>query len=145
MDRKGSLSVDLLFATFILLIIIGYTSTLISDRYNMVNDSRELVEARSLAESIAGAIDQVYAGGEGHTIKIKTPARINNYSYNVVVDSSGVLVKVGNRRGLAYLVPKKFSSDPTSLKSSTITLLPGKEYFVMNKREGNGENWIVIS
>lgn len=145
MDHQGTISVDLLFATFIFLIILGYTSTLISDRFNTVDRSEELVEARSLAENIAGAINQAYAGGDGHVIKIKMPVKINkDDTYHVEVNSSGVLVILESRRGLAYVIPEKFSSTYNTLESSTIILNPGKEYVVMNKREGKGDNWIVI-
>lgn len=145
MDHEGILSVDLLLATFLLLIIILSTSTLIIDRFNMVDDSQKLAEARSLAENIVGAINQAYAGGEGHVIKIKTPAHINKITnYQVLVNSSGVLVKLENRMGLAYFIPTKISSSPDDLQCSTITLSPAKEYVIMNKREVDGENWIVI-
>ena len=145
MDEQGTVSVDLLFAAFIFLIILGYTSTLILDRFNTVDRSQELVEARSLAENIAGAINQAYAGGNGHVIKIRTPDRINNDDkYHVEVNSSGVLVVLEDRRGLAYIIPQKFSKTYDNLQSSTIILSPAKEYVIINKREGKGDNWIVI-
>lgn len=145
MDSQGTISIDLLFATFMVLIMLGVMSALVSDRFNMVDESKELVEARSLAESIAGNINQVYAGGNGHIIKIKMPPQINNNSnYRVVVNSSGVLVRLEGRRGLSYITPDKLSSSLTPLESSTITLFPARNYVIINTQEGNGENWIVI-
>ncbi len=145
MDFKGSLSVDLFFATFMILIMLFYMSNLIMDKYNTAEESRELVEARNLAEYVACNIDQVYAGGNGHIAKINLPTQINQASYyKVTVDSSGVLVSIGGRKGLAYMVPKKISDSSLFLKNSTVTLLPGKNYIIINKKEGNGDNWIVI-
>lgn len=145
MDHQGTLSIDLLFTTFMVLIIIGYTSTLISDRFDTVDSSQELVEARSLAENIAGAINQAYAGGDGHTIKITMPAQINkNNYYIVIVNPSGVVVDLKGRKGLAYIIPEKISATETVLESSEVTLIPGKNYVIMNKKEGKEDNWIVI-
>lgn len=145
MDQHGTISIALLLTTFIFLLIIGYTTTLISDRFTAVDQSRELVEARSLAENIANSINQAYSGGNGHRVKIKMPAQIqHNYTYHVQVNSTGVLVIFGNRMGIAYIIPKKFSSTYNNLKSSEISLEPGNEYVIINKRDENEENWIVI-
>lgn len=145
MDHQGSLSIDLLFTTFIFLIIIGYTATLISDRFNTVDSSKELVEARSLAENIANAINQAYTGGDGHRIKIRMPNQINkDNTYHVEVNSEGVMVVLKDRRGLAYIIPQKFSHTYNTLQNSKIRLDPAMEYVIINKREGMGDNWIVI-
>lgn len=145
MDKHGTLSVDLLFATFIFLLIIGSTVNLISDRFSMVDNSKELAEARSLSEKVAGTIDQVYAGGTGHKIRIHMPNSINkDFSYTVEVNSTGVLVKLNGRRGLAYIIPNKISNDIDMSNSTTVTLCPGRNYEIINKKEDKGENWIVI-
>ena len=145
MESNGTFSIDLLFATFIFLIIIGSTIALISDRFSIVDDSKELVEARSLAENIAGTIDQVYAGGDGHKIRIHMPNSINKDSkYAVDVNSSGVLVNLNGKMGLAYMVPKKISNKIDVLNDTTVTLYPGQNYDIINKKEDKGDNWIII-
>lgn len=145
MDKGGSLSVDLLFASFIILIILVNTSNLISDRFDRVDESKELAEARSLAENLAGTVNQVYAGGNGHKIRITLPNNLNkNNHYHVKVNSSGVLVDLDGRKGLAFIIPEKISKNGKILESSTITLSPGNTYQVINKRDESGNNWIVI-
>ncbi len=62
----------------------------------------------------------------------------------MTVNSSGVLVKLAGRQGLAYIVPNKISNKIYVLSSSTITLYPGKNYDIINKKEDKGDNWIVI-
>lgn len=144
MESQGIISVDLLIATFMVMIMVGIMSFLILDRFNMADETQELAEARSLAENIAEAINQAYAGGNGHTIKITTPPQLNNNrNYKIMVNSSGVLVKMGGRRGIAHVIPDKISSSK-SPKKFQITLLPGRNYVIVNKREGNGENLIYI-
>ena len=145
MDCIGSLSVDFIFATFMVLIMMGGISNLTMDRFNMVDESKELVEARSLAECIAGSVDQVYAGGNGHYIIVSTPPMLGkNSNYHILVNSSGVMVRLEGRRGLANIVPEMISDNPTTLKSSNVILLPSRNYIILNKLDGNGENWIVI-
>jgi hypothetical protein len=145
MDTRGTLAIDLMFATFMILIMVGTMSFLALDRFNMVDESQDLVEARSLADNIAGALNQAYAGGDGHLIEINMPAQINHdNNYIVYVNSSGVLVRSEGRRGFAYSIPEKISASITSLKSSTVTMFPSKKYIFINKKDGNGENWIVI-
>lgn len=145
MDHHGSLSIDLLFTTIIFLIILGYAATLISDRFNTVDSSKELIEARSLAENVASAINRAYAGGDGHRIKIRMPDQINkDKTYHVEVNPSVVIIVLKNRRGLAYVIPQKFSPTYNTLQSSPIRLDPAKEYVIINKKEGKGDNWIVI-
>lgn len=103
------------------------------------------LKARSLAENIAGTINQVYAGGDGHKIRIYMPNNINkDFKYSVMVNSSGVLVKLDGRRGLAYIVPNKITNKLNAMNSSTVTLSPGKNYDIINKKEDKGDNWIVI-
>lgn len=144
MESQGIISVDLLLATFMIMIMMGIMSFLILDRFNMADETQELAEARSLAENVAEAINQAYAGGNGHTIKITTPPQLNNNSnYKITVNSSGVLVKLGGRKGIAYVIPDKISSSK-SPKKSQITLLPGRNYVIVNKKEENGENQIYI-
>ncbi|HTX61158.1 MAG TPA: hypothetical protein VMC48_02510 [Methanobacterium sp.] len=111
----------------------------------MVDESDELSEARSLAEYIAGSVNQVYAGGNGHKIKISIPYQLNkNHNYEVKVNGSGVLIDLNGRKGLAYIIPEKISADENNLKNSTIILYPGNSYYIINKKEGKGDNWIVI-
>jgi hypothetical protein len=134
-----------MFATFIILIVLVNTSYIISDRFNLADESKELAEARCLAENIAGSINQVYAGGNGHKISIQLPSFLNkNNNYVVKVNSSGVLVDLDGRKGLAYIIPEKISKSSNVLESSTITLLPGNKYEIINKKDDSGNNWIVI-
>lgn len=142
-DEGGNLTVDFMFSILLLVVVLGSLTSLVSERLDMVEETHELAQSRSLVESIAGAINQVYAGGEGHHIRIHTPPHINNQEYRVTVNSSGVFIKLQGRRGWALTAPGKFSPS-ISLESSTITLLPDTDYIILNVKDGNGNHWIVI-
>jgi hypothetical protein len=145
MNQKGSLSIDLLFATFIFLVIMVTTFNLISERFELVDDAKDLAESRSLAETIAGAINQVYAGGNGHTVTLNMPYHLNKISnYKVSVNNSGVMVDLDGRKGLAHIVPDMISNKPKPVNSSTAILKPGYRYVIYNKKDGSGVNWIII-
>lgn len=140
------MSADLLFATLMMIIVMGYTATIASDRFDMVSESQRLAEARSLAENVAGAINQVYAGGEGHTIKIKMPPSLNNdSSYQLQVNSSGVWVMPRYRTGLAYTVPKNIYFYYDSRKILNFYLYPNREYMITNVKDGGGENCVEVT
>ena len=143
MELQGTFSIDLLFSTLMILIVIGWASSLATDRIGLVDTSQEVIEARGLAENIARTVNQVYSGGNGHGIKIYTPTQICNRDYQIIINSSSVLVKIGNRRGLAYIVPRKISGSYI-LKNSQIVLYPGRCYNIVNIADGTGQYWIVI-
>lgn len=143
MDCRGALSVDFLFSVMMVIMVMGSLSTIISERVDMAEQSDELLNARMLAEYIAGAIDQTYSGGNGHGIRVVTPSQIGGKHYLVTVNSSGVFIKIGGREGQAHLVPQKISGS-LSLNSSDVTLLPGRTYYILNKKSEDGNSWIVI-
>jgi hypothetical protein len=139
----GNLTVDFMFSIFLLLLVLASLTSLIWERLDMVEGSQELAQSRILLENIAGTINQVYAGGEGHSIRIHMPPHINQKEYQVTVNSSGVFMKLEGRRGWALMAPEKFSRD-ISLKNSAVTLLPDHEYLILNLKDGSGYSWIVI-
>lgn len=143
MDNRGALTIDLIFSIFILLIVLSSISSLISDRMSTAGDLQELAEGRSLADTIAGDINQVYAGGEGHQLRITTPPSIRDQSYEIFIDSSGVYIEFSGRKGLSHIIPDKISSS-SSLNQSTATLLPDRDYLIRNVLDRHGQNWIVI-
>lgn len=142
-EEYGNLSVDFMFSIFLFLLILGGLTFLIADRYDMVEGTQELAQSKNIVEEIAYTINQVYSGGEGHSISLYLPPNINNKEYKVTVNSTGVIIKLEGRRGWALIVPKRFSNT-ISLESSTINMLPGRNYQVLNMKDENGFNWIVI-
>jgi hypothetical protein len=143
MDCYGALSIDFLLSILMVMVVMGSLSTIVSNGLDMAEQSDELVNARMLAEYVAGAIDQTYSGGNGHGIRIVTPPEIGGKYYKVTVNSSGVFIKIGGKDGQAHLVPQKISGT-ISLISSDVTLLPGRTYFILNIKDEDGYSWIVI-
>lgn len=143
-DNHGALSVDFIFSIFLFLIVLSSISSIISDRMTTSHDLQELAQARALADEVAIDINQVYAGGDGHSMKISTPPSINNQDYKIFIDSSGVYIEFSGRKGLSHIVPEKISSSP-SFNDSTVTLSPERNYLITSLVDKNGQNWIVIT
>lgn len=143
-EECGNLSVDFLFSIFLFLLLMGGLTFLIADRYDMVEGTQELAQSRSILENIAFTINQVYAGGEGHSIRVQLPPNINKKEYMVTVNSTGVIIKLQGKKGWAIVAPQRFSAGILG-ESSTITMLPGRNYIVLNMKDDNGFNWIIIN
>lgn len=142
-EECGNLSVDFLFSIFLFFLLMGGLTFLIADRYGMVEETQELAQSRSILDNIAFTINQVYSGGEGHSIRVQLPANINNKEYTITVNSTGVIIKLQGKKGWAIVAPQRFSSSILG-ESSTITMLSGRSYIVLNMKDDNGFNWIVI-
>ncbi len=144
MDSRGIMTVDLMFATLLIVILSGSIITVISDRIDATSQTEELGKARMIAESVAEAINKAYSGGNGHLETISLANNIKDKNYYINVNSSGVYVTVGGMTGKSYIVPKKFSNS-NLLDEAQITLHNGANYTIKNVNSSDGSNWIVIT
>lgn len=138
MDSRGQLSADLIFATLLIIIIMGSLVTIIADRMETVTTTEELGNARMIAENVAEAVNKVYAGGNGHSLTITLPADINGQDYTVDVNANGVFVTINGKTGKAYTAAKRIT-----LASPMVN---GQNYTITNVKNKNTEEyWIVIT
>ena len=144
MDNQGVMTVDLIFATLLIIIIAGSIVTVISDRMNDVSQAEELTKARMTADNLAEAVNKVYSGGTGHSVTVKLPENITDKKYYVKVNSSGVYVIIEGMIGKAYVVPKKISNS-YSLQETPVLMQGGATYEITNVNGSSGYNWIVIT
>lgn len=144
MENRGVMTVDLIFATLLIIVIAGSIITVVSDRTNSVSQTEELSKARMTADNVAEAINKVYSGGTGHSANISLPENITNKEYCVNVNSSGVYVKIGGMIGQAHIIPKKVSNSYL-LDESEINMQCGSTYSIKNVNGSDGYNWIVIT
>ena len=144
MDSRGVMTVDLIFATLLIIILAGSIITVISDRMDTASQTEELGKARMMAESVAEAINQVYSSGTGHSQLISLPSNITNKNYYINVNSSGVYVTIDGMTGKAYIAPQKISTS-YSLHETHIIMHNGASYIITNVNGSDGYNWIVIT
>lgn len=144
MDSYGAVTVDLIFATLIILIVAVGVIAIASERTDAAEEA-EFGTARMLAENVAEAINKVYAGGSGHMTNITLPCSIGNRTnYNITVNSSGVYIRIDGKIGKAYIAPKGISKNPIIPTNINVTMLPGNTYTIRNVYYDHS-NWIVIT
>ncbi|MGB9937159.1 MAG: hypothetical protein ACPK7O_05515 [Methanobacterium sp.] len=143
MDKRGIITVDLIFASLVLLIIIGSLLTVVSQRMDGFSNTEKLGKARMTAESTAESINKVYAGDNGHQITLNLPDKIANSNYNIKINSSGVFVFIDGMMGKSFINPQKISSD-CKLNEESVIMHGNHNYIIKNMKGSDGNNWIVI-
>lgn len=136
---RGSMSVDLTFATLVMLLMLTSLTGLIDDRMHGADDAKELGNARMIIENVAETVDSVYAGGSGHSAVITLPPSVNGKNYMVTLKSSGAFIDVGGLRGKACMVPKAIAG-----ANSEFEMHPQRTYNISNVKKGKDQNEIVI-
>ncbi|WP_414468937.1 hypothetical protein [Methanobacterium sp. ACI-7] len=143
MDKRGIITVDLIFATLVILLVSGGLLTVVSERMDGVSNTEKLGNARMTAESVAESINKVYSGGNGHQITLNLPDKISNSTYEIKVNSSGVFVLIDGMIGKSYINPKKITSD-YRLDEQNVLMYGNRNYVIKNVQDIDGNNWIVI-
>lgn len=144
MDSRGIITSDLIFASILILVVIGSIASIITERTDAVSKTEETGKARMVAENVAEVINKVYSGGNGHSANICLPANITDKNYEIKVNSSGVFVLIDGMIGKAYIAPKKFSNNEL-FKETNICMHNNENYLIKNVADANGNNWIVIT
>lgn len=144
MDDHGIMTVDLIFATLLVIVIAGSLITVVSDRMDAASQIEKVSKARMTADNVAEAINKVYSGGTGHSTTISLPSNITDKEYYINVNSSGIYVTVDGMIGKSYITPKKISNS-YQLDESQINMHCGSTYTIQNVNGSDGYNWIVIT
>jgi hypothetical protein len=141
MDKSGWVSIDFMIAFMIIILTIPSVTAIISDRFDTVNSVREITEAKILEENVAGIIEMVYSGGIGCSYTLKMPSKIENKSYSLKIDQSGVHVMFMNNIGTSFMTPMKITDGKYY---SNIILEPDVTYNISNIKFGDNYNGIII-
>lgn len=144
MDSRGIIASDLIFASILILMVIGSILTIVTERVDAVSKTEETGKARIIAENIAEAINKVYSGGNGHSANISLPANITDKNYEIKVNSSGVFVLIDGMIGKAHVAPKKFSNNDL-FEEKNIYMHNNRKYSLKNVVDAHGNSWIVIN
>ncbi|MBU4535615.1 MAG: hypothetical protein KKF16_07305 [Euryarchaeota archaeon] len=141
MDEEGHLSVEFII-TILVMILMGMGMVdIVSERMDLAYEAEKLSEARFLAEKVASNINKVNSAGNGHEIKITLPEKVGKSSYLLWVNSSGVYVEQGGRKGKAVIYPVNIWFNASY--GPGYRMMPGKTYRLLNKMN-NGKTVIYI-
>ncbi|MGZ7096722.1 MAG: hypothetical protein ACXVHU_09655 [Methanobacterium sp.] len=143
-DNRGIITVELIFASIIILIIIAGIISVISERMDAVTSTDELGKARMTSENVAEAINKVYSGGNGQSITFNLPANISDESYYIRVNSSGVYIFIDGMIGKSFINPRKITYSDKLIESN-VYMNRNRSYLIKNVKDSGGNSWIVIS
>lgn len=120
MDNKGFISIEYLFALFIIVIIASgmlfFTSASLSSSFN-IEDS---VSHRLILDSVANQISQVNSNGEGYSKVITLPS--DRGYYELTVDNNRLIMEYDGKKGETFL--------PLLNTDSKYKLISGRSYTV---------------
>jgi len=124
MNERGQLSVDFLFATFILLVVVGSMVAIISQTTDTTTSST-FARADSLSHTIARSINEVYTNGPGNAINITLPG---DFNYTVEIVAGYVKVNFNGKSSMVAFIP-------TASKVNLVTMHPNETYTIYNDNE----------
>lgn len=102
MDIKGVVSIDFIFASLMILIIIPSVVSIAEVRMGTAESVEQIVIARTLTENIAETIDTVYSGGEGCYIILQMPPKIADNNYTLTVHPTEVVIVFNGKMGSSH-------------------------------------------
>lgn len=135
-DEKGMATVDLIFATFLAIIIFGIFVASVDSSMDKA-DLSDFGHMRMVGEKVVASIDKVYSNGPGYTVNVTitnvgNPPNYNPYEINVDSEGNVTVIGAGNSVTL-HSIPKS-NIQSANLKS-------GVTYTVNN----TGENIIFTN
>jgi hypothetical protein len=144
MDEKlqsveGWVSIDFMVASLIILMTIPGLVAISSENINTANSVHRIATAKVLTDNVAETIEMVYSGGKGCSIIFRMPPNIDNKSYYLNVNSSGVYMMMDGLMGSSFISSMKISNT-----GSGVQLHADQTYNISNKVDGYGNTYIVI-
>jgi uncharacterized protein (UPF0333 family) len=134
LDENGQASVEFLFITLVVLILIGSFTSIIANEQNQTSTGN-LAQARITGEMAAETINTVYTNGIGYSVNLTVPSNtsLNVYSGYVTVN----LLTTGQNINITFIpLNIKNASNP----SSPVILNTGN-YIVTNSI--NGTSYVI--
>ena len=120
LDKKGQASAQLLFVTFIVLVIFVGMLNLINDEISQTGTA-ELGKARVSGEKMAGAINAVYTAGSGYSANFTITAGVTTPASTIIVNSTTNTVDViykGDKISIK-VIPKNLTNFSTNTSTTT--------------------------
>ena len=124
LDNKGIATAELLFVTFIALVVIGAMLSLVSTGINN-QQVGSLGESRIAGETIAEALNTAYINGDGYSVTIHLDPDPAFTAEIISASNSSTLTIYNSGKNVTIpIIPKRFNS--------SYTLSSGKGYQIIN-------------
>lgn len=97
--------------------------------FSTINQTQNKKEARMVSNDISQIINQVYIHEDGYITEYTLPSKINQESYIVQINKTGVYVNSHYQLTHNDFIPKN------NIKSKNYVLLPGNTYVFKNNNK----------
>ncbi len=94
--ERGFFSIDAMFAVTLLLIISASFLNIYEGRNEAAGLMSARLEARTIGEKLAAAINTVYADGPNFELRVDLPSKIGSYFYQISFDNTQRQILVEN-------------------------------------------------
>jgi len=124
LDDKGLASAELIFITFIILIVLAGMTSVISGELSKTKTA-DLAKGRALGEQIAGAINTVYINGNGYSANITIPANITSPASTITINDTTDSVNViyNGQTVSVKVIPKNVTTFSTTSSTTAAKIL----------------------
>ena len=126
MDSKGFISIEYLFALFIIIIIASgmlfFTQASLSSSFNIEDNAQH----RMILDNVANQISQVNSNGPGYSKVIRLPS--DRGYYELSINHNMLVMEYDGKKGETQLPLVKIDSD--------VKLISGRSYILTKTDEG---------
>jgi hypothetical protein len=131
MNTKGNVSLELLLTFMIFIIIISSVISLVNNEFDTLDETHTRRQAKEQTMKVSHIINNVYLMGNGYNEKYHLPQHINNESYVLEINSSGVYVNSHYQLTKDDIIARDIYYN--NKKSKNIFLTPDNTYTFTNK------------
>jgi hypothetical protein len=131
MNTKGNVSLELLLTFMIFIIIISSVISLVNNEFDTLDETNTRRQAKEQTMKVSHIINNVYLMGNGYNEKYHLPQHINNESYVLEINSSGVYVNSHYQLTKDDIIARDIYYN--NKKSKNIFLTPDNTYTFTNK------------
>jgi len=133
MNNKGNLSLELLLTFMIFIIITSSLLSMTMSEFDSLGETHTRRQAKELTMQVSHTINTVYLMGNSYSQEYHLPKQINNESYILEINSSGVYVNSHYQLTKDDIVTKNVYLD--GKKRKNMILIPDHTYTFTNKND----------
>lgn len=126
MDSKAIFNVDLFISLTALMIVFSMILSFSTVEYSSIEETQNRKQGRILVMDVSEMMNDVYINGNGFSKKIELPEKINNETYLLEINATGVYLNSHNQITYSTTLPGMFPH------SKRYTLKPGHVYEFSN-------------
>ena len=134
MNNKANVTLELLLTFMIFVIILSSVISFVTNEFDMLDETHTRRQAKETTMELSDTINTVYLMGDSYFQEYHLPSHINDESYVLVINSSGVYINSHYQITKDDIIPKDIYYN--NKKSKNIFLTPDNTYSITNK---NGE------